>query len=98
MPRITITTTCQATVTEEWVLDVTDEELEKLKADEATRQPTDTFGGTGTDGEVGLSLVDGGGTYVNVENVNVEDERERTFVGFEVVADDFTNATPSVGL
>lgn len=90
MPRITVTTTAQATVTEEWVLDVTDEQLALLQEDEATRSP-DKYGNHVTDSGYALDLVNGEGTYVNVENVQVENEHDREATGFERVADDFTN-------
>lgn len=62
MPRVTITTICQATVTEEWVLDVTEQELALVQQDETAA----------------LDLIrTGGGTLISVRNVAVTDEHDR---------------------
>ncbi len=97
MPRLKVTATCTATVTEEWIVDITDEEYADLVVDETTRHPSVVMGMTATDENLRDGLIDIG-TYVNVENVEVEHEREREIVGFELVADDFTNAVATVGL
>ena len=92
MPRLKIKATCTATVTEAWIVDITADEYVALMADEATRQPS----GAASEENLRDGLIDVG-TYVGVENVRVDDEYDREIIGFELVADDFTD-TPETAL
>ena len=87
MPRLKVTATCTATVTEEWIVDITADEYALLVADEATQSLP----------SLRADLIEVG-TYVNVENAHVEGEYDREVTGFELVADDFTNAVDTVGI
>jgi len=69
MPKILITVTAQATITEEWTLKVT-----ARQAIKATR-----------DRHYALDLIAKGGRIISVEDAQTDDEHDREVVGVQIL-------------